>query len=260
MQEFMQLPLVFIWQQQLRGVMQQALNHELSSLPQALQAESTQQLQPDSAPLPSTVSATRAASREAAQAGLSEATLAGLMRTGDEKLPDARTDTASAQAQPLNDSAQESPAEAVQESLQASSTSHQQPAQIAMTSHMSHGPQNQLTQPAAPSALPVEETMRGSSRQTAQPSQAGRVRMPQQATHRGLPKQATPSQPTFLRMCLAELLRLTHPTQSQFQPVLCGWYTQGAVLLVGLGCLLRFRSWAQTLASAFCWFQNCLFW
>ena len=42
MQDFIQLPLVFIWQHQLTSVMQQALAHELSSLPQYVTPESTQ--------------------------------------------------------------------------------------------------------------------------------------------------------------------------------------------------------------------------
>ncbi|KAL0019773.1 hypothetical protein WJX79_007774 [Trebouxia sp. C0005] len=57
---------------------------------------------------------------------------------------------------------------------------------------------------------------------------------PQKMMYSGLPKHADPAQRTFLRVCLAELLRLTNPTQSQFQPLLCGWYTAEGDEVVGL--------------------------
>lgn len=254
MQDFVQLPLVFIWQQQLASVVHQALARELSSLPHSLQAELSQQ----QAPLQGTVTMNH--HTQSAQPGLPNqaATMTHQLSPGcaampkQAALPDqarqydrssipnpegtdpssllgAQTSLKSTSAEQLSDSSTHrgrsgpAPGPSLSDALLS-----QQPArtQSAVAQEMAHGHEEEHQ--AFVPALPVEAMARLPSTQPVLPSTAGQARLPRQAASRGLPQQATPAaQPTFLRMCLAEVLRLTDPAQSQFQPLLCGWYTSG---------------------------------
>ena len=230
MQEFIQLPLLFIWQQQLRSVMQQALAHELSSLPQALQDESAQLSLPRMASKPSTSNAARdtQAADSAQEALPKEARHPSRVNTSlpsdlpVEPLRDTQTDTEPAAATQLSQAAQQHPAELTSELLLPGLKVSQQLAQQSITHPGSHASQSSQSNRSPPALR---------SRQTPQLRHASHGRLPQQATRRGLPNQAPPAQPTFLRVCFAELLRLTHPARSQYQPLLCGWFTQGDLLL-----------------------------
>ena len=256
MQDFMQLPLLFIWQQQLKSVMHQALTHELSSLPQFLPAESTQRTFPDQAMQPSRVSSQAVAqSASTDHMGSHDSAYASghAVQSSDATVPTyAASNAAASQSEaamlshhPIRDQqASHEPHESLADQA-ADGTLPQQ----AATAHTS-GQTALETLPTA-QVLPAEATLAQTSGQTPSaqglPQQAaltqtpgqtpsanlswqGSVgRLPQRAMQGGVPKQATPAQPTFLRSCLAEILRLAHPTQSHFQPLLCGWYTQGAL-------------------------------
>ena len=259
MQDFVQLPLVFIWQQQLRSVIHQALARELGLLPHCLQAESRQLsvLRQDS----QQVTAKMTHQSQSAQAALPKQAAVRKQATFPEQshhnrasIPDsagtvdisgldyAQKNKESTSAEELSDATQQGKSETAPGPLLANTSVSQQPAhaQSAGAQEMSHGTHRGLPKQAVQavqeeqqdqtsiSALTVEAMPGASSIQRSLPSAAGRSRLPEQATHRGLPKQAVQAvQPTFLRMCLAEVLRLTEPTQSQFQPLLCGWYTSG---------------------------------
>lgn len=242
MQDFVQLPLVFIWQQQLRSIMHQAVARELGSLPHSLQAESRQLsvLRQDSQQRTATMTHQSQSSQAALpkQAAVpKQATLPEQSHHDRASIPDsagtvdisgrghALKNTESTSAEELSAAAQQGKSETAPGPLLADTSVSQQPAhaQSAGAQGVSHGTQEEQQDQTSTSALPG-----ASSRQRSLPSTAGRSRLPEQATHRGLPKQAVQAvQPTFLRMCLAEVLRLTDPTQSQFQPLLCGWYTSG---------------------------------
>ena len=236
MQEFIQLPLVTIWQQQLRSVMQQALTHELSSLPQHLQNSSTQQRSAQSAGSQYTASMPylqrTGQQTESTQATVPEQASSESTISRADALTEAQTKRGSDSVEQLRDSLQAGPSATFRESVLSDTLLTQPVPLTVLTQHGSHATQQNQSEESPSPALPVEAMSRQSSGQTPLPGQAGRMRPPQQATHRGLPQQATPAQPTFLRMCLAELLRLTNPAQSQFQPVLCGWYTTGMPLLL----------------------------
>ena len=79
--------------------------------------------------------------------------------------------------------------------------------------------------------LPSNATL---SSQQSLPRQARLGSAPQQATARHLPKQASSPKGSFLRVCLGELLRLSDPYSSQYQPLLCGWYDAAGEQIVGL--------------------------
>lgn len=228
LQDFVQLPLVFFWQKQLRKVVHQALAQELSSLPRSLQAESEQQEALRKASQHSTHTMTQ--QPQAVQATLPEqaghhdkASVPAPARTGLSSFVRTQTDSELTSAEELTDSTQKGPEPQLPHSL---------PSQL-MTSAQGLLPsteEEQKRDPASLSSLPVEAPARPGFRQTSFLTPAGQGTLPEQATQRGLPKQASPVQPTFLRMCLAEVLRLTNPAQSQFQPLLCGWYTSGPSL------------------------------
>ena len=257
MQDFVRLPLVFIWQQQLANVMNQALARELSSVPQSLQTELRQQQELRQAPLQRTASMTHHA--QSAPTGLPKQarTMTHQLGPTHAAVPKQATlpeqarqhDANSHEGSSLSDSVQASPES--QASLQSASaeelgdSSHkgcsgpapgpsgsafspsQQPTDTlsALPHEVANEVDEERPSQASFSALPLPMPL---SSQQSGPSPAGRVRLPEQATHRGLPKEACPAaQPTFLRVCLAELLRLTDPAQSQFQPLLCGWYSSG---------------------------------
>ena len=233
--------------------MTQALAQELSSLPHTLQAELRQQklhrqalLQGVTTMTHHAQSATMSLPRKAPTMthqlgpGLAavpkQAALPGQARQHDTNSPPnfegsslsgpgcAPASLESTSAAKLSDSAHKGRSGPAPGASQSDSLLSQQPAdaESAVEQEVAHRPneeqQDQL-------ALPVEATPRPSS---SLPSTARHASLPEQATHRGLPKQASPvGQPTFLRLCLAEVLRLTDPAQSQFQPLLCGWYTSG---------------------------------
>ncbi len=230
MQDFAQLPLVFIWQQQLKSVMQQALNHELSSLPESVQVESHRGALPNlaslssrlnsqpctvyaavkdesHAPRDSTAAAATAAAKTAAcchvDAAATEPEFGNLTQPSSHELPSPHASqgmqTLTQQATPAQSSGQ-----TIADSL---------PRQASIA---------RLPQQADP-AQSSGQILSANVHSTRVPS----GRTPQKMMHNGLPKHGVPAQPTFLRVCLAELLRLTNPTQSQFQPLLCGWYTAG---------------------------------
>ena len=256
MQDFVQLPLVIIWQQQLGNVMTQVLAQELSSLPHTLQAELRQQklhrqalLQGVTTMTHHAQSATMSLPKKAPtmthqlgpglaavpkQAALpdqarqhdtnSPPTLEGSSLSGPGCAP---ASLESRSAEELSDSAHKGRSGPAPGASLSDSQLSQQPAdaESAMEQEVAHRPNEEQQDQASVSALPVEATPRPSSYL---PSTARRASLPEQATYRGLPKQASPvGQPTFLRLCLAEVLRLTDPAQSQFQPMLCGWYTSG---------------------------------
>lgn len=237
LQDFVQLPLVFIWQQQFRKVIHQALAQELSSLPHSLQAESRQQgllrqalqhspdtmtHQPPSArgPLHKQAAAFSGHARQRDRASVSRPATTCLSDTVY-----VQTDTQPISAKGLSDSAQTGLLETAPEPHLLS----QQPAYTAAAQGLLHGTQEE-EQMGPPALASLPALARPPSRQTSLPTPAGQGALPEQATQRSLPKQATPVQPTFLRMCLAEVLRLTNPAQSQFQPLFCGWYTSGLTL------------------------------
>lgn len=239
LQDFVQLPLVFIWQQQLRKVIHQALAQELSSLPHTLLAETKHQGVLRQASQHSTDTTTH--QPQSAQGPLhKQAVLPRLARNHDSVsvsaatttgLPGmvyAQTDTQPAFAEGLSASAQTG---LIEDAPEPPLLSQQQPAHTAAAQGLLHGTQeDEQMDLAALASLPVAALARPSSGQIPLPTPAGRGALPEQATQRGLPNQATPVQPTFLRMCLAEVLRLTNPAQSQFQPLFCGWYTSGLTL------------------------------
>ena len=235
MQDFTQLPLFFIWQQQLKSVMQQALNHELSSLPESVQLESRKGLLPNLASLSSRLksqpvalfsamgneshaprdeshaprdeshapSDSTAAAYSHADAAATEAELGNLTQPSSHELPIPHA-SQGMQTLPQQATPAQPPEQTVAYSL----------AQQASTARL---PQQ------ANSAQSSGQTLSAHTHSTRGPS----GRTPQKMMYSGLPKHADPAQRTFLRVCLAELLRLTNPTQSQFQPLLCGWYTAG---------------------------------
>ena len=239
--------------------MNRALTRELSSLPHTLQAELGQQKVLRQAPLQGTATMTQLAQsaptslpkqaptmthqlgptqaavpKQAAllkQAALpvqarphdtnSRPNLEGGSLSGPGYAPASLESTS---AEDLSDKGRSGPDPGA--SLSASLLS-QQPADAhsSVAQELGLRPDEELPDQASVSALPVEATPKPSS---SLPSTARRASLPEQATHRGLPKQASPvGHPTFLRLCLAEVLRLTDPAQSQFQPLLCGWYTSG---------------------------------
>lgn len=254
MQDFVQLPLVFMWQQQLKSVVHQALARELNSLPHSLQAELRQQ----QAPLQGTVTMTH--HTQSAQTGLpnqaasmshqltpghaampKQATLPDQARQHDRSssiskregtdpsdVVHGHTSLKSPSAEQLSNSAHRrrfgpAPGPLLSDALLSQHPARAQPA-VAQEAAHGHEKEHQASVPA----LPVEAMARLPSTQRVLPSTAWQARLPGQATSRGLPKQASPpAQPTFLRLCLAEVLRLTDSAQSQYQPLLCGWYTSG---------------------------------
>ena len=265
MQDFIQLPLVFIWQQQLGHVINQALARELSSLPHAFQDELRQQQVLMQASPQRTATMTHHA--KSACTGLpkqapnlthqihpAQATVPKRVRqhdtnshsepegsslSGPAPVPASLESTA---ANELSDSAHKGHSEPAPGPSKSALPLSQQPAdtQSAVAQEVAHEPNEEQPDQASLSAMPVDAMPSLLSTQQSLPSSAGRARLPEQATHRGLPKQASPAgQPTFLRMCLAEILRLTDPAQSQFQPLMCGWYTSGQSFpLVLPACML----------------------
>lgn len=254
-QDFVQLPLVSIWQQQLASVVHQALARELASLPHSLQAELRQQ----QAPLQGTVTMTH--HTQSAQTGLpyQAAIMTHQLTPGraamqiQVALPDqarqygrssisnsegnnpsgllrSQTSLKSTSAEQLSDSTHRGRSGPAPAPLLSDALLSQRPArtQSAVAQEVAHGHEEEQPHQASLPALPVEAMARLHSTPRVLPSTAGQANLPGQATSRGLPNRATPAaQPTFLRLCLAEVLRLTDPAQSQFQPLLCGWYTSG---------------------------------
>ena len=244
MQDFAQLPLVFIWQQQLKSVMQQALNHELNSFPESMQVESRKGVSPNLASL---------SSRLNFQPGTVYTAMGNESHAPRDDSHAPRDDRHA----PRDDShapRDDSHAPRDSTATDAAATEAEldnltQPSSLELpTAHASQGLQTlpQQATPAQPSGqttadslarqasaarLPQQANSALSSGQTLSASmQSTRIhssRAPQMLMYSGLPKHAVSAQPTFLRVCLAELLRLTNPTQSQFQPLLCGWYTAG---------------------------------
>ena len=244
MQDFAQLPLVFIWQQQLKSVMQQALNHELKSFPESVQVESRKGVSPNLASL---------SSRLNFQPG----TVYTAMRNESHAPRDDSHAPRDDRHAPRDDShAPRDDIHAPRDSTATDAAATEaeldnltQPSSLELpTAHASQGLQTlpQQATPAQPSGqttadslarqasaarLPQQANSALSSGQTLSANmQSTRIhssRAPQKMMYSGLPKHAVSAQPTFLRVCLAELLRLTNPTQSQFQPLLCGWYTAG---------------------------------
>ncbi len=237
MQDFAQLPLVFIWQQQLKSVMQQALNHELSSLPESVQVESRKGVSPNLACLSSRLDAqpvnVHAAMRDESHAPRDDSHAPrddSHAPRDDSHAPRHSTaaDAAATEAE-LGNLTQPSSLEVP--NAHASQGLQTLPQQATPAQSSGHTTADSLPQQASTARLPQQGISARSSRQTLSANMhstgipPGRTQ--QKMMHGGLPKHAVPAQPTFLRVCLAELLRLTNPTQSQFQPLLCGWYTAG---------------------------------
>ena len=241
MQDFAQLPLVFIWQQQLKSVMQQALTHELSSLPQSLRAESAQRVL-------SGQESTSSRPHQQLNAGCSWHNLASEQAPVSE--PDVSSLMAASQAASAAEPAVTSVTAASTAASEACPTPQagsaeltdmliQDPGSDPSNQPLTHGPHEALPQQAssapprrqtAPETIPQQVASHRLPQQARPAESSGQTphaRMPHKAMPGSLPKQALPAQATFLRVCMAELLRLTNPTQSQFQPLLCGWYTQG---------------------------------
>ena len=102
-----------------------------------------------------------------------------------------------------------------------------------------HGVPNEAASTSLPhqATLPLDQSLPSDatlSSQQSLPRQARLGSAPQQATARHLPKQASSSKGSFLRVCLGELLRLSDPYSSQYQPLLCGWYDAAGEQIVGL--------------------------
>ena len=228
MQDFAQLPLVFIWQQQLNSVMQQALNHELSSVPESVQVESQKKVLPDLASLSSMLDA-QPVNVYAAMRNESPAPRGESHAPRDSTAAVCRQADAAATEAELGNLTQ--PSSFVLPSLHASQGMQTLPQQAAPAQPSGQTTADSLPQQASVARLPQQADPPPSSGQTLlRDMHSTRIpssRVPQKMMHSGLPKLAVPAQPTFLRVCLAELLRLTNPTQSQFQPLLCGWYTAG---------------------------------
>ncbi len=206
--------------------MQQALNHELSSLPESVQLKSHKGVVPNpaslscrlnsqpvnvsaaqkdesNAPRDSTAAAATAAVRCHADAAATEAELGNLTRPSSIELPNLHASqglqTVPHQATPAQPSGQ-----TIAESLARQASAARLP---------------QQADPAQSSGQTLSANMHSTG--------VSSGRAPQKMMYSALPKPAVPAQPTFLRVCLAELLRLTNTTQSQFQPLLCGWYAAG---------------------------------
>ena len=273
MQDFTQLPLVFIWQQQLKSVMQQALAHELSSLPQSLRAESAQRVL-------SGEESTSSRLHQQLNAGcswhsLASAEQAPVSEPDVSSLPTASQAASEAEpAVPPVTAASTAASEACLTpqagSAELTDMLIQDPGSDLSSQPLTHGPHEALPQQAS-SAPPRRQTAPGTvpqqvashrlpqqARPAESSGQTPHARMPHKAMPGSLPKQALPAQATFLRVCMAELLRLTNPTQSQFQPLLCGWYTQGTSCLRRnwqIQDAVQFQSWQQTVLVIMSSFQ-----
>ena len=228
MQDFAQLPLVFMFQQQLKSVLQQALNHELNSLPESVRLESQQGALPNLASLssrlksqPVNVSASEREEYNAAR----DSTAAAAAATA---AVHCHADAAAIEAEFGNLT---QPSNLELPDLHASQGVQTLPQQAAPAQPSGQTMADSLPQEAPTARLPQRANSAQSSGQTLSASmhwtRGPPGRTPQKMMYNGLPKHDVPAQPTFLRVCLAELLRLTNPTQSQFQPLLCGWYTAG---------------------------------
>lgn len=208
--------------------MQQALAHELSSLPQSLSTESGQQRLPkqasQSANYNSQPSVQSAAGRTAHQA---PAASEGAKDTHPPHAAAVEVETATVSNDLSHSSGHAARNQPASHGLQ---TCPEQE----LPAH-SYGQTESESMPdrASRQAVPEQALVQslGQTHPTGLPHRASSGRLPQKAMDSGLPNQAMPAQATFLRACTSELLRLTHPTQSQYQPLLCGWYTAGE-----LGC------------------------
>lgn len=233
MQDFAQLPLVFMFQQQLKSVLQQGFNHELNSLPESVRLESQQGALPNLASLssrlksqPVNVSASEREEYNAARD--STAAAAAATAAAATAAVHCHADAAAIEAefgnltQPSNLELPDPHASQGVQTLPQQATPAQPSGQTIADSLPQEAPTARLPQ-RANSAQSSGQTLSASMHSTRGPP----GRTPQKMMYNGLPKHAVPAQPTFLRVCLAELLRLTNPTQSQFQPLLCGWYTAG---------------------------------
>ncbi len=224
--------------------MQKALSHELSSLPESVQVESHEGILPSLASLSSRVNS-QPVSVLAAMRNHSHAPRDDSHAPRDEShapRDDSHTPRDDSHAPRDSTAANAAATEAEIGNLT-------QPSSLEVPNlHASHGLQTlpQQATPAQSSGQTLADSLARQAStaqllQQAYPAQSsGQTlsanahsnrgpsgRAPQKMMYSGLPKQAVTAQPTFLRVCLAELLRLTNPTQSQFQPLLCGWYTAG---------------------------------
>ena len=212
MQDFVQLPTIHIWHQQLRQVMSQALLQELKALP-PVQSCPAALLTPASRLL---VQADRLlepnqASRPTKLLESNQAIFDQLHQSGDTSGLSHQDSLARPSALPEQDTVPESvklPNEAPVRSLPNQASLHSQ------------------------QSLPIQAA---ASAQQHLPTLARPGPTTQQATARHLPKQASSSKSSFLTACLAELLRLSEPYSSQYQPLLCGWYDAEGEQLVDLG-------------------------
>lgn len=224
LQDFIQLPLVFMWQHQLTSVMQQALAHELSSLPQSLSTKSGQQRLPS----PASQSANHYSQlfEQSAAGRTTHQAPAAMEPAKDTQLPHAaavEAETAMVSTELSHSSGREVQDQPASHRLQTL------PEQELAAHSYGHTESESMPDRASRQAVPGQALAQspGQTHPAGLPHRASFGRLPQKAMDSGLPNQAMPAQATFLRACVSELLRLTHPTQSQYQPLLCGWYTAG---------------------------------
>ena len=208
--------------------MQQALAHELSSLPQSLSTESGQQRLPKQASQSANHN-----SQPFVQSAAGRTTRyvpAVLEPARDTHLPHA----AAVEAETAMVSTEISHSSGREVHVQPASHRLRTLPEQELAAH-SYGQTESESMPdrASRQAVPEQALVQslGQTHPTGLPHRASSGRLPQKAMDSGLPNQAMPAQAIFLRACASELLRLTHPTQSQYQPLLCGWYTAGE-----LGC------------------------
>lgn len=222
LQDLVQLPCIHIWNQQQRHVMSQSLAQDLAALTpsfkllprqatstvlpkQASNAAGPDQAssipKPDQAGVPSRPGQTDSVLSDHAGA---------MSETGQSLARDQDAASMSEPSQPSSDAMQRAPTHAAFPNQDA--------------------PQQSLPDQAASSAI----SQSGVTIQSRLPQRA-RPGASQQATARHLPNQASSSQGSFLSGCLSELLRLSDPYSSQYQPLLCGWYDAKGEQIIGLG-------------------------
>ena len=220
--------------------MHQALRHELNSLPQSVQAESMS-IKPSHG---QAIRHQKHLSRAVDQMHISSSSALHAEAVEQSALEPAGDDIASAEAV---EEAQEAPSVGLNHSRADSEHAEHDSAGMANQS-LSHKAtpatlhqeasdaqphrqtaQEQLQHRKASAQLPITGLQHAASSSGGLHRASSRV-FPRAPQGRG-PSQAMPAQSTFLRATLSELLRLTHPTQSQYQPISCGWYSTGEGLL-----------------------------
>lgn len=216
-QDFVQLPTIRIWHRQFQLVMSQALSQDL----QALSPARVVPKQASSAALPHQASSVSQPNQASSALEPNQASsvpepnqVSGVTVVSQATHQQQNQTSALHSSAPTSDVTSTTAANKV---LLSKATQHSLPSQATLP---------------AQSGLPNQA---GAPSQAGLPTQARTISVTQQATERQLPKQATFLKSSFLSRCLSELLRLSDPYSSQYQPLLCGWYDTAGEQIVGLG-------------------------